>query len=117
MPWRYDFSGRPFTVRFRRNPKHWPQQLQTTLCKTHETKLSHIECMATLTWKEITSPQHKHALVHKGYQNPRPKAIRPPPLAMHHFEQRVLNAPTSKPKQLLIASHHNVSVGEIHSSI
>ena len=43
-------DGCPFVIRPKQKQSHWPKQL-STLCKTHNTGLKHIECKCSLTWK------------------------------------------------------------------
>lgn len=95
------------------------EQLQELTCQIHGSKLQHIDCDATLTWKEyVTSlTTTKHVMIHnKHHKHPKPPSVRPPPSAFRQFEHQVLTAPSSTPKQLIIGSSFSSSVRDIHSS-
>jgi hypothetical protein len=106
-----------YVVRPAVNAKKWVSQLMNTRCHVHNTELIHIRCKATITWKEYTTPSSIiiHEMIHENmHEHPKPPPIRAPPSAHRKFVRSILNAPATRPKQLLVGSSFTDSVRTIH---
>lgn len=108
----------------RRPSKKYITTKEIATCRIHDTPLQHLECNATLIWKDYytlndtNQPVLHHSMTHRGvHGHPKPPPIRPPPSRQFELKQKVLHAPSTRPKQLLTGNPFTESVREIHPSL